>query len=145
MVSRLKVVNMLQKVMKMIRLLPCVLMLWSTTTLAEWEQTAKEGNVTFYHDKSSIKRVGRFIEMWTLVSYQEPPDDSVGNYLSAKAQNKYDCSNENWAGIAVYYYSGSLGSGKLIQSDVMPGNLSWDLIVSETVSAKNWALACGKH
>jgi hypothetical protein len=27
----------------------------------------------------------------------------------------------------------------------MPGNLSWDLIVSETVSAKNWALACGKH
>lgn len=49
------------------------------------------------------------------------------------------------SGIAVYYYSGSLGSGKLIQSDVMPGNLSWDLIVSETVSAKNWALACGKH
>lgn len=113
---------------------------------AEWEQTEKIGDVTFYHDKSTIKKENTTVRMWTLVNYHEPQDDSFGIFLSAKALNAYDCTNEKWAGVSVYYYAGVNGTGKLIHSDlVQPTDLLWDPIVPDTISAKNWVLACRRN
>jgi hypothetical protein len=117
-----------------------------TSAKAEWEQTAKLGDVIFYHDKSTIKKENTSVRMWTLVNYHEPQDDSFGVFLSAKALNIYDCAHEKWAGVSVYYYAGVNGTGKLIHSDlVQPADLLWDPIVPDTMSAKNWLLACGRN
>lgn len=55
-----------------------------TSAKAEWEQTEKIGDVTFYHDKSTIKKENTTVRMWTLVNYHEPQDTFFGHLKQFK-------------------------------------------------------------
>lgn len=120
-----------------------LLIMTSTSVLAEWSYVGHSEESIAYADKSTIRKNGNRVKMWVLHDLASP--HQVGNgkpFLSTKGLHEYDCVNESSRGINLIEYSGYTGDGEVVWSGGF--NVGFRPIVPETVEEMLWKVACGK-
>lgn len=122
-----------------------LLVLSSGPVYAGWELTSgdDETGLTVYVDPGSIRRKGNVAKMWQLYDYKTVQTVAGDSLLSFKRYNEYDCTEERTRMLGYTWFSGNMGSGKVIYSttDVQ----QWEPVVSRTINRTLWKVACSKN
>jgi len=112
---------------------------------AKWTVLSENDGYTHYVDPTTIRKAGNKVTMWDLVDYKKIMviEERGIKYLSAKRQYEYDCKEELMRGLAISFFSKSMGAGQ----DVLPSFTSpteWMAIEPGSIGEVNWKIACGK-
>ena len=128
------------------RLLFVVLMMVCSVAWAEWNYTGETARYIYFHDKSTIRRDGAFVQMWTLTNYFEAKTRSYGSAKSGKDLWKYDCKEQKQAIVSLNNFSEPMGNGRVIYSVTLKeSELEWEPVVPESTGLSEWKIACGKQ
>lgn len=82
-------------------------------------KVSKSGDV-FYFEPDTIDKDGQYREVWNLIDLKQKDSDGIH---SSVMRIKYDCKNEKWRGLDMLSYSGSMGSGRILDSTL--GGSEW--------------------
>jgi hypothetical protein len=128
------------------RLLFSALMMVCSVSWAGWEYTDKSNEAAFYHDKSTIRQNGAFVQMWSLTDYFEvQTGDGTVPFKSTKELWKYNCNDETLTVLSLIHYSKSEGVGSVTYNKTYKDfELHWVPVVPGTVGKTVWRIACGK-
>jgi hypothetical protein len=125
----------------MIRLLLIILFfLSSSPAYAEWVKIGGSDAHTIYADSDTIRRNGNLVKMWTLLDFKTIHTAGGTSYLSQKQQLEYDCAEEQLRSLAYYWYSGQIGTGKIVDSYAKP--LNWEPSMPDSAGQVQLAFAC---
>ena len=125
-------------------LLITLLLLSSAPAYAEWVEVAEGGKFTTYADPETIRGKGSFVKMWVLYNSKTIQTNQAGkSFLSLKAQNEYDCAEEQYRQLAEYLYSGSMGDGEMVYSNT--DLAKWSPVMPSSLSQANLKFACKKR
>ena len=125
-------------------LMGIVLMLVSGAASAEWTVADVNDEFIQYVDRATIRRNGNFVKMWSLTDDKTVQKTSTGlSFLSSKEQREYDCKEERTRLLAFLWFSGQMGSGKVVFSNSVT-SMTWDPISPGSVGVTLWKIACGK-
>jgi hypothetical protein len=126
--------------------------IFSGSAAAEWtllsSDTVKtEGvdagrGVKTFIDKKSTNANGDRVTMWSLSDYESPVPFGGKQHLSSKSLDEYDCKNNEYRNLSVYWYSRHKAAGDTVYSETAPGKMQ--PIVSGSIVEKQWKTACGK-
>jgi hypothetical protein len=96
-------------------LLITLLVLCSAPAYAEWVAvgTADDG-MTVYADPDTIRRTWDLVKMEALYDFKTIRTVEGNPYLSYKVQREYDCAEERIRYLAFTFFSGNMGSGKVV-------------------------------
>lgn len=125
-------------------LLIILLFLSSGPAYADWVAVGGkvEGGMGAYADPASMRREGDLVKMEVLFDFTKTQTKVGVSYLSAKAQMEYDCAEQRFEGLAVMYFSGSMGSGNLL--DRSSGKGKWLPVSPGSLDQALWKVACAK-
>ena len=84
-------------------LLTIALILIATNVFAAWEFLATTSNGEHFYDKSSIKRNGSIVRVWTYVNYNQANVEN--NEQSMVGLKEFDCKNETNLVLSLDAYS----------------------------------------
>jgi hypothetical protein len=125
-------------------LLITLLVLNSGPVYAEWVLTSgnDDAGLTVYIDRDTIRRNGNLAKMWQLHDYKTVQTVAGDSLLSIKRYNEYDCTEERTRMLGYTWFSGNMGSGKVVYStnDVQ----QWEPVVARSIDRSLWKVACGK-
>jgi hypothetical protein len=131
-------VAVMHKVLLM--LLLCVV---NSNAIAEWVKIGFHDDITSYANSESITRSGVTVKMWYLYDFDMPKQfDITKTFKSAKAQNEFDCKEEQSRRLVLIAYSGNMGSEDVIKIDNKVGK--WSPIVPDSILESLFDYACGK-
>ncbi|CAN1520726.1 hypothetical protein MCEKH45_01095 [Methylophilaceae bacterium] len=124
-------------------ILAILLMLVSTSAMAEWTLINSDGELNTYVDLYTIRKNGNKVKMWTLLDYKTARSLSTQSYSSMKMQYEYDCKNETGRILFISAYSGNMGS----ETAILPHSSvsSADPIIPDSIDQIRWRIACGKQ
>ena len=128
------------------RLLFSALMMVCSVSWAGWEYTDTSDKITFFHDKSTIRRNDGIAKMWTLYDHSVIQTYKTGErWKSEKVFFAYNCKEQTFASIAMIHYSGGMGTGKVVWSGISKeDDLEWAPISPGSIGEVRWKIACGK-
>lgn len=110
---------------------------------AEWMSITKtEEGTTVYADPDTIRRKGNLVKMWDLHDFKTVQTAAGGSYLSSKAQNEYDYTEERFRVLVLSNFSGNMGTSILVYID--QDEKKWMPVPPHSVVQHLWAVACGK-
>jgi hypothetical protein len=66
------------------------------------------------------------------------------SFFSLKLLIEYDCAEEQSRGLAIYAYSGQMGSGEIVSSRSGDPD-KWKPVMPGTMGESKWKAACGKQ
>jgi hypothetical protein len=120
-----------------------LLLLSSGPVYAEWVALGEgDSETTVYVDPDTIRRKGDLVKVWELYDFK-PIRTVVGDsYFSSKAQIENDCAEERRRTLAFTWFSGNMGSGKVVFSESHEGR--WAPVAPDTIGLMLWTFACGK-
>jgi hypothetical protein len=119
------------------------LLLSSGPAYAEWVALSGDDRRTSYIDATTIRRGGNLVRMWDLVNFQTL-QVSRNPYFSIKVVREYDCTIEQGRIIGQYAYSGQMGTGEMVDSELEDG-VKWEPIMPGSWGQDLRKLACGKQ
>ena len=92
-------------------ILAILLIVISTSAMAEWELI--DGGKVFdtYFDATSIKKDGSKAKMWVIWDYKTPQKDLNQPYLSVLDKSVYDCKNETNKTLTRVFYTNNMRQG----------------------------------
>ena len=116
----------------------------SAGAMAEWGNVGSNDVGTAYVDRSTIRRNGGVVKMWTLIDYASAKNESgrSSNYLSTKALYEYDCDGENVRTIYSLNHSGHMGNGEPLNK--YDQATKWEPVPPGSFSQIQLKIACGK-
>ena len=119
--------------------------LFSSSAAAEWTLMGNNGEqgVEIFINKESIAKDKNLVTIWTLIDYESPRSVGGKNQLSTKSLDEYDCQNEQYRTLNLYWYSGNKGEGKIVYSELVPGKMQ--SIIPNSVVERVWKITCGKN
>ena len=119
--------------------------LFSSSAAAEWTLMGNNGEqgVEIFVNKESITKDKNLVTIWTLIDYESPRSVDGKNQLSTKSLDEYDCQNEQYRTLNLYWYSGNKGEGKIVYSELVPGKMQ--SIIPNSVVERVWKITCGKN
>ena len=127
-------------------LLITLLVLSSGSVHAEWVAVEKNnelaGIMTVYVDPDTIRRKGNLVTMWQLYDYKAIQTVAGDSLLSIKRYNEYDCTEERTRMLAYTWFSGNMGSGKVVYST--PDEQQWEPVIPRSINRTLWKVACSK-
>ena len=127
-------------------LLITLLVLNSGSVHAEWVAVEKNnelaGIMTVYVDPDTIRRKGNLVKMWQLYDYKTIQTVAGDSLLSIKRYNEYDCTEERTRMLAYTWFSGNMGSGKVVYST--PDEQQWEPVIPRSINRTLWKVACSK-
>jgi hypothetical protein len=84
----------------------------SVPAYAEWVKVISpvSRNYTAYIDPDTIRRKGSLVKRWELYDFKTIQTGERGSFFSFKQQMEYDCAEEQSRQLAIYAYSGQMGS-----------------------------------
>lgn len=127
--------------MKALLLVPLVVM--SGNAAAEWVSVSAGDKATIYADPATVRRNGNMVKMWTLVDYKQAQRlTDAKPFLSTKAQDEYDCKEEQRRLVYITDFSEHMGNGEVGVST--HGDGEWTPVTPGSVTEVLWKLACGK-
>lgn len=107
-----------------------------------WVSVSKNEKTTFYTNPSTIRKVGNRAKMWSLLDFETAQGLSGTEYLSVKAQNEFDCKDEQHRILFSSFHSKNMSEGEVVFSISNAGK--WEPVPPESVTEGLWKLACGK-
>ena len=124
---------------------------WALTTLmalgsgaayAEWVLASgnDDTGLLVYIDSDSIRRNGHLAKMWQLYDYKTVQTVAGDSLLSMKRFNEYDCAEERTRTLGYTWFSGNMGTGKVVYST--PEVQQWEPVGSHTINHTLWKVAC---
>jgi hypothetical protein len=121
-----------------------LLVLSSGPVYAGWELTSgdDETGLTVYVDPDTIRRKGNLVKMWQLYDYKTIQTVAGDSLLSIKRYNEYDCTEERTRMLAYTWFSGNMGSGKVVYST--PDEQQWEPVIPRSINRTLWNVACSK-
>ena len=127
------------------RLLFVVLMMTHSVSWAEWERTGVTDRFSEYHDKSSLRRDGVIVKMWTMKEYFKGQIHDAGYMVkSVKILQIFNCKNETYALVSISEYSDSMGTGVVLSTVTRKeSQWVWEPIIPSSVGEGTWKIACG--
>jgi len=125
-------------------LLITLLVLSSGSVHAEWVLTSgnDDAGLTVYVDPDTIRRKGNLVKMWQLYDYKTIQTVAGDSLLSIKRYNEYDCTEERTRMLAYTWFSGNMGSGKVVYST--PDEQQWEPVIPRSINRTLWKVACSK-
>jgi hypothetical protein len=132
------------------RLLMVCLMMTCSVSWAEWEFSvvgeSDDFEITYYSDKSTIRRNGDIVKMWSLKEYSVMQKTFNGvNYKSSKVLNSYNCKYESSTQVSIVHYSNSMGNGNVVYTVTFKeSELEWEPYVPGSLGQVLWKIACRK-
>lgn len=121
-------------------------LLLATTASAEWTVAVENDVLMLYADRSTIRRNGNLVKMWSLSDFKTVQTSAyaIGNsYLSDKTHGEYDCKKEKFRILAFTWFDGQMGGGKGVYN-TSETSLKWQPIPPETIGETMLKVACGK-
>lgn len=111
---------------------------------AEWVEVSanKKAGVIAYADPDTIRRKGDLVKMWSLFDLHTTQTGGGNSYLSIKALQKYDCTEDRSRALAYMKFSGNMGHGKVVYRNSDEG--TWAPVAPVSVGQELWKVACGK-
>jgi len=112
---------------------------------AEWVLASgnDEAGLTVYVDPDTIRRKGNLVKMWQLYDYKTVQTVAGDSLLSIKRYNEYDCTEERTRMLAYTWFSGNMGSGKVVYST--PDEQQWEPVIPRSINRTLWKVACSKQ
>ena len=98
--------------------------------------------VSFANPASKL-RSGELVKMWAMYEFKEAQSNDGVPFLSAMAQNEYDCKEERWRVLAYIRFSGNMGEGRRVTSNFDMHN-EWEPIKRWSIDETLWEIACGR-
>lgn len=125
-------------------LLIALLALSSGPLYAGWVLTSGDdgAGLTVYVDPETIRRKKGLVKMWQLYDYKTVQTVAGDSLLSFKRYNEFDCTEERTRMLAYTWFSGNMGSGKVVYST--PDEQQWEPVVPGTINRTLWKVACSK-
>ncbi|MEO8340532.1 MAG: surface-adhesin E family protein [Nitrospirota bacterium] len=102
----------------------------------------KNAGVIAYADPDTIRRKGDLVKMWSLFDLHATQTAGGNSHSSVKALQKYDCAEERSRALAHRKFSGNMGHGKVVYSNLNEGK--WAPVAPMSVGQELWKVACGK-
>jgi hypothetical protein len=99
-------------------------------------------NASLYVDSDTIRREGGLVKLWDLIDAKTIQTEADISYLSIKSQTEYDCLNERGRLLTIMFFSGNMGSGKVLFSG--SDKQTWVPVDPEGLDKVRWDYACGK-
>ena len=99
----------------------------SHSAIAEWVPYGDVSNFTAYYDPSRIESYnGIYQSVWSLMDYKtnQQSKDIKAPYRSSIRRCIVDCSTKESRTISAFWYSASMGKGKLVDSESKGGSFS---------------------
>ena len=125
-------------------LIAALLIVFSTSAMAEWTVVGGNDDQTTYADLSTIRKSGDKVKMWDLLNYKVAKTSAAGKLvLSSVDQDEYDCKEEISRTLTFSFYSKNMGAGEVVHNS---GNLHEEPepILPGSVAATLFKVACGK-
>lgn len=124
-------------------ILTILLTVASTSAMAEWTKINSDDEFNSYVDKSSIRRTGNLVKMWTLTDFKSlvTPEYSKP-FLTMITQKEYDCKNESSRSLYITTYDGNMGFGKVISSERLNANSS--PVSPDSIQEREFEIVCHK-
>jgi len=125
-------------------LLITLLVLSTGPVYAEWVLTSgdDEAGMTVYVDPDTIRRKGNLVKMWQLYDYKTVRTVAGDSFLSFQRQNEYDCTEERTRMLAYTWFSGNMGSGKVVYRTA--DEQKWEPVIPRSIDRSLWRVACSK-
>ena len=132
------------KKLMMTMLLGLMLLLTTTSAMAEWTRVDDIDQLILYVDRATIRRSGSFVKMWDLGDFKKMLTVQSYSYFSHKSQQEYDCKEEKKRLLAFTMFDGKMGSENVVSSN---GNAKgeWDPIEPKSIGETLWKIACRKR
>ena len=124
-------------------LMGLLLLLVSGAASAEWTYAGESDEFIHYVDRTTIRRNGNFVKMWSLTDYKKAKVINGTSTLSQRTQEGFDCKGEKWRTLALTTFSGQMLSGTVNSTDSSDTE-KWVPVPPDTFSEKMWKIACGK-
>jgi hypothetical protein len=124
-----------------------LLVLRSGPTYAEWAAISFSESLSgyaVYLDPDTIRRKGSLVKMWELYDFKTIQTVADNSRLSFKMQDEYGCTEERIPRLAGRFFSGHMGSGKVVYSNAIKDKDNWGPVPPGSVSHNLWKLVCGK-
>ena len=95
-----------------------ILVLSGGPAYAEWIEVSanKMAGVITYADPDTIHRKDNLVKMWSLFDLRTTQTERADSYLSIKAQQAYDCSQDRSRALAYTKFAGNMGHGTEVYS-----------------------------
>lgn len=119
-------------------LLTLMLVVMSSSVMAEWVEIGKSKDFTVYVDPVSISRSGDTVKIWSLHDY-ESAQESVP-YMSSTLEREHDCKEKQARQLFLVFYSKNMGRGGTIWKDTEAHD--WLPVTSGTIKESVWKYAC---
>lgn len=124
-------------------ILMLLLVVFSSSALAEWARAGGNDAMIAYADFSTIRENGNMVKMWTLADFKVAKVSAVGKpFLSSKSQVEFDCRKKRRRTLYFSWHSGNMGEGEIIISN--SNRDKWAPVLRGTVREALWKFACGK-
>jgi hypothetical protein len=122
-------------------LLIILLFLSSSPAYAEWVEVEGGDKFTAYVDTETIRRKGNLVKIWVLDDFKTVRTASGKSYLSIKSLDEYDCAEAQIRNLALYAYSGQMGTGEIVEP-LSDDPSKWTPIIPGSVGQTKWKLVC---
>lgn len=124
-------------------LLIALLVLSTSPAYAEWVSVVIVDTTTVYVDQSTIHRNGELVKVWVLADFARANTSQGIISWSATSQEEYDCTQERTRTVALTYFSGPMGSGKVNYSDLVENK--WGPVAPGSVAQLLLRVVCRKQ
>ena len=129
----------------MMKILMLMLLMVSMNVSAEWTNIGGNLNDTkiSYVDFETIRKKDNYAKIWSLIDFKTVTQIKDVKFLTMINHFEYDCNEETVRQLDFYLYSGHMGSGEIVFSQIniknepqsmLPGSMNEDI----------FKITCGK-
>lgn len=116
------------------------LVVFSSSSHAEWVGLDDSDTSTIYADSASVKVDGKLVKVWTLTNYKEIQTSGKDSYISMKVQRQYNCNDDLSRSLFIVSYLGHMGTGRSLEGFNVQNN-EWRPVIptSRNDAVLKWA------
>jgi hypothetical protein len=103
--------------------------MFSSTSFAEWKKVSKNVNGTAYVDFERIKKHDEYVHFWQLTDYLKPSEQEI---LSIKKYIQGDCKKFRYEWLNFWFYKEPMGEGNAGGMGLREGNEGWKYPLPDT-------------
>lgn len=121
-----------------------VLVMISSSAMAEWTETYRDDKGTDYVNLSSVRKSGNKVKMWILIDYAARQPIRNDMYLSSVFLEEFDCSEFANRTVSRVDYSKNMGDGDVVNSWIAD-YVKWRPVMPDTIGELRTKIACSLH
>lgn len=119
-----------------------VLVMWSSSVLADWTMIQTNDNGNMYIDFASVQRSAELVTVSTLSDYYV---QQAKGELSSQWLELHDCKNKKFKALAIQYYADNMATGAVLATYNLPeAETSWSDVVPYSIGEVKANVICSR-